>query len=146
MQYIKGDLFSAPKGSILCHSCNAQGVWGGGIAATFKEKFPEAYREYKDYCDGMQDPRGDHLLTEENGFQDLSIITSKFYGNWKDPAPVILSNTRKALTNFLEVNPLVEIHLPRINAGLFEVPWEETEKILKDLETQYSVNFIIYSL
>ena len=33
-----GDLFSVPEGSVLIHSCNCQGSWGGGVAAAFRDK------------------------------------------------------------------------------------------------------------
>jgi hypothetical protein len=45
-----------------------------------------------------------------------------------------LRNTGLALERFFSenrLNPEVEIHSPKINAGLFNVPWEETEKVLE---------------
>ncbi|BFZ53479.1 ADP-ribose 1''-phosphate phosphatase [Savitreella phatthalungensis] len=50
VKHVKGDLFSAPRGSILLHACNCQGVWGGGIAAAFKKRYPNAYTIYRDHC------------------------------------------------------------------------------------------------
>ncbi|KAL2116400.1 hypothetical protein VTJ04DRAFT_8568 [Mycothermus thermophilus] len=45
-----GDFFSAPRGAVLIHACNALGVWGGGIAAAFADRYPEAYRAYRAHC------------------------------------------------------------------------------------------------
>ncbi|KAG5300434.1 ADP-ribose 1''-phosphate phosphatase [Histoplasma ohiense] len=47
---IQGDLFDAPEGAALIHACNCQGSWGKGIAATFKEKYPAAYRIFRSHC------------------------------------------------------------------------------------------------
>lgn len=44
------DLFTAPNG-VICHQVNCQGAMGHGIAKTFKEKYPEAFKEYKQQCD-----------------------------------------------------------------------------------------------
>ena len=45
----EGDLFSAPRG-IICHQVNCMGVMGRGVAKTFKEKFPQAFKEYEHLC------------------------------------------------------------------------------------------------
>ncbi|KAJ6121139.1 ADP-ribose 1''-phosphate phosphatase, partial [Penicillium sp. IBT 18751x] len=45
-----GDLFEAPEGSALIHACNSQGSWGAGIAKVFKQKYPAAYRYYRNHC------------------------------------------------------------------------------------------------
>ncbi|KAL4934542.1 uncharacterized protein BDV17DRAFT_286238 [Aspergillus undulatus] len=47
---IEGDLFDARDGAALIHACNCHGVWGSGIAKTFKQKYPAAFNAYKDYC------------------------------------------------------------------------------------------------
>lgn len=69
---------------------------------------------------------------------------------------VILRYTKNALISLLvkvklirqvNENPLpISIHLPRINAGLFAVPWEDTAKILEELSEKYPVTWNVYSL
>lgn len=46
---IKGDLFST-NADVICHQVNCQGVMGSGVAKQVKEKYPEAYENYKNIC------------------------------------------------------------------------------------------------
>jgi len=47
---IKGNLFDAPRGLII-HGCNAQGVMGSGVAVYVREKYPQAYKVYRNAHD-----------------------------------------------------------------------------------------------
>ncbi|KAJ5490785.1 ADP-ribose 1''-phosphate phosphatase [Penicillium diatomitis] len=47
---VSGDLFNAPEGSALIHACNTLGVWGGGVAQSFKILYPAAFRVYREHC------------------------------------------------------------------------------------------------
>lgn len=46
---IKGDLFTTDA-DVICHQVNCQGVMGSGVAKQVKEKYPKAYKEYKEIC------------------------------------------------------------------------------------------------
>ena len=46
-----GDIFDAPPNTLLIHSCNCQGSWGGGIAKAFYDRYPKAYMEYVYECE-----------------------------------------------------------------------------------------------
>ena len=46
---IEGDLFST-NADVICHQVNYQGKMGSGVAKQIKEKYPEAYKEYKEVC------------------------------------------------------------------------------------------------
>jgi len=130
-------LFEAPRGSILAHACNAQGVWGRGIAVEFKKRFPKAFKEYAYYCTwhpidvGPID--GTTCLTpEENGYRVACMITSRGYGKNTDEPDDIIVNTMSALQDLLELNKDDEpIYSNKFNSGFFNVPWKETEKVLK---------------
>ncbi|KAJ0425845.1 hypothetical protein BJY00DRAFT_160786 [Aspergillus carlsbadensis] len=58
---IVGDLFTAPEGAALIHACNCKGSWGGGIALSFKKKYPAAFRVYRSFCDDFL--KNPHYLT-----------------------------------------------------------------------------------
>lgn len=143
IRYIKGDLFNAPKGSILTHSCNCRGSWGGGVAAIFYKKFPKSYEIYKDHCMKYtaEELLGTCLLipTSNNepggeGYKIACLFTSNGGGGTADPPSHILKNTDKAMNNLLgQLSPGEEIHMPKINAGIFNVPWNDTEEVLKNL-------------
>ena len=46
---IDGDLFTT-EANVICHQTNCQGVMGSGVAKGIKERYPEAYRQYRSLC------------------------------------------------------------------------------------------------
>lgn len=138
IHYINDNLFNAPKDCLLVHACNAQGVWGSGIAKQFKEKFPLEFEMYAHYCSDNKIylTQGTALIVNRVG----CLITSKDYGNNVDPVITILMNTNHALKELIS-NTTMKIAMPKINSGLFKVPWENTEAILKS----FNRDFYIYT-
>lgn len=45
----EGNLFDAPRG-LICHQVNCKGVMGRGVAKTFKEKYPDVFKQYVYLC------------------------------------------------------------------------------------------------
>lgn len=153
----KGDLFKkAPEGAYLLHACNAQGVWGSGIAKDFKKHYVESFKEYEAFCDEQLassdsvGASGKCFITSE---KVICLVTSFDYGKAKDSVDTIIANTTTAvhsMLQFLTGRGLteVEIHSPKINSGLFDVPWEDTEATIKSVLSQYSitVNWTVWEL
>jgi len=142
----KGNLFdNLNKEDIFLHSCNSRGVWGAGIARTFKQKFPYAYLQHCKMINNV----GDSYILEDKGYKIACLITSKNYGFNVDRYDVILKNTYKSLlTLFNNLTTDTVIHSPKINSGLFNVPWKDTmEVILKASENiKYKINWIVWEL
>lgn len=141
------NLFDAPLGSILVHAVNAQGVWGSGIAAQFKKRYPKAFEHYKKQCkhDGMETESD---FTIENNQMIVSLFTSENYGLKVDSPEEILINTTIALNTFtgtLKCNEWedVPIYSNMFNSGLFKVPWKDTEKILKVFVNKYNLDWTV---
>lgn len=125
--YKEMNLFDAPAKSLLVHACNCQGVWGRGIAKDFREKFPLAYEGYKNSCNELF-LLGRALVSIDRNYYIGCLMTSWHYSP-PDAIPMILQNTERALES-LHRHPTV--YSNKFNSGLFGVPWEETEKILKN--------------
>lgn len=136
IHYINDSLFASPNNRLLIHSCNAQGVWGSGIAKQFKELYPLEYGIYNYYCETTHLSKllGSCLIVNKVG----CLITSSGYGYNVDIPATILFNTKKALADLISKTTM-EISMPKINSGLFKVPWEETESILKTFNREFYV-------
>lgn len=155
LSYKKMSLFDATIGGILVHGCNAQGVWGSGIAVPFKQKFPRAWKQYNDYCLMMlEDDKkfgavGTSFITNyENGYNVGCLITSFSYGHDKDSPEKIALQTILALDNFYkeyvyEGHVNTTIYSNKFNSGLFNVPWEKTEKALEYFVKRYNLNWVV---
>lgn len=135
IKYINGSLFDAPKGSVLVHAVNGQGVWGSGIAVDFKRLFPESFRWYQYWCKDpmpyMGRPNATIYLVE-NGYRVGCLLTSIGYGDDKDPPAMILRRTKAAVSDILSLTDS-PICSNKFNSGLFGVPWEDTEKVLESV-------------
>jgi ADP-ribose 1''-phosphate phosphatase len=169
LKYITGDLFIAPTHSILAHSCNTHGIWGGGIAYQFALKYPKAERLYEEHCAKHKpyDLLGTTLLLKSDdfvndgpnkkGYYIACLFTSVGGGNSPDAPDAILLNTRAAIHDLFKQlqeseDPVIQglrnpagrwvINLPKINAGIFRVPWDHTSSILQG--TPYELDFNVY--
>lgn len=143
----KMDLFDAPKGSVLVHACNAKGVWGSGIAVGFRENFPQAHKEYVTYCRrfGLV---GTAPVFEDKGYHIGCLITSSGFAGTLDEKDIIIVNTVLALNQFCSTEHWKhfskrEIYSNKFNSGLFRVPWQETERILKVLVDRYDLTWTV---
>lgn len=138
---IKGNLFDAPKGAILIHACNTKGIWGAGIAREFAKRFPNAWRVCKAKCvtEGST-LRGQCLLVKSGTYTVGCLFTSRGIGWNKDPNHLILDATRLAIADLVLQNvDKKPMHMCKINAGLFGVPWSDTKKILKEFDAEFVV-------
>ena len=64
---VKGNLL-ASSCDYICHQVNCQGIMGAGVAKQIKDLWPNAYEEYKKFCETMiwnkQVPLGQALISE----------------------------------------------------------------------------------
>jgi ADP-ribose 1''-phosphate phosphatase len=138
---IKGNLFNAPKGSIIIHACNTKGVWGSGIAKEFHKRFPSAYNIYRAKCitEGSS-LRGKCLLIPAGAHIVGCLFTSRDYAAHVDPPHLILDATRLAIADLIRQNDKkIPMHMCKINSNLFKVPWADTKKILKEFDEEFTV-------
>ncbi|KAI5967992.1 POA1 [Candida margitis] len=158
VKYITGDLFrhtaQAGKPIVLAHACNTGGSWGGGIAAVFRKKFPQANSEYSNYCHNNTNLLGKSLLLKADDFTDTNIyIACLFTSDFNQSPEQIASYTYKSLEHLatqlqsvsdIESNgPMKVVNMPKINAGIFGVPWELTKA---ELEKVADLDFNVYIL
>jgi ADP-ribose 1''-phosphate phosphatase len=130
---IKGNLFDAPKGSIIIHACNTKGVWGSGIAKSFAVKYNGAYNVYRAACLSKGSALlGTCLLIPTHNHVVACLFTSKSYGHFVDKPAMILNSTETALADLIKQNVgNLPLHTCKINSGLFNVPWRDTKALLK---------------
>lgn len=149
MKYVKGDLFTAPYGDVLVHSCNCMARWGAGIAVEFRKRFPEAHQTYQMTCAS----KGSSLLGTAqligcNGHMIANLFVSNGYGWAKDGRASILHHTEKALIHLAhQIRPMrTRVHMPKINAGHFAVPWDQTEALIKLHLEPSTMGVVVYEL
>lgn len=146
VKVVKGDIFNT---SIKCigHGCNNQGVMGSGIAAVIRDKFPEAYQEYKVWCSATaeEDLLGDTLVVESNGKFIFNMVTQNFYG--KDGLRYAKYDAIAECFWAANNHVLALEHglaIPLIGAGLGGGNWNVIYEIIKS--EAKDINVLIYRL
>lgn len=135
IKYVKGDLFSVSSG-VLAHACNCYGVWGGGIAVAFRQKFPAAYESYRKHC-AQRSPQqllGTCYLIPQGNYNIACLFTSD-----NSSVEETVSYTKSAVEDLIRQAPGEPISMPKINAGIFAVPWDKTETALTQLNHPITV-------
>jgi O-acetyl-ADP-ribose deacetylase (regulator of RNase III) len=154
IEYLKGDLFSYVPGynTILAHGVNCQGVMGSGVAKTFKEKYPQAFKDYLYYLKCFKDslqiqPLGEVCFTETRDKLLLaSMFTQEFYG--KDGKKYMsyeaFFNSFRKVADHYEESTIV---MPKIGAGLGGGDWNIIEGLMNIiLDNRPKVNVIVFEL
>lgn len=142
IQYLKGDIFAVtPFPSILLHSCNCFGSWGGGVAAGFAWKFRSGLRAHEKYCKKYKtdpkellglsqviatsrDDKGNKPIKMAESVSPKFIVclfTSLHGGHNADSPGSILKNTDRALKN-------LETKLFSDPKDLYNITNDEAEK------------------
>lgn len=149
-----GDIFDAPRGTLIIHSCNCRGSWGAGIAAAFKSHYPNAYKIYAARCQKWKNElfESAQLISPQKADRQGHFVgclyTSRHYGKKKDTPEKILSVTGPAMQDLLEKvkewndehgsnEQVQEVRMCMINSGLFAVPWEETRAVLEGIDVSH---------
>jgi ADP-ribose 1''-phosphate phosphatase len=141
------DLFDSPAGGYLVHSCNGLGVWGAGIAAGFRERFPDSHRVYKQRC--LFEPwavlAGRALvLPEENGHRVVCLMVSERPGLPQDLA-LARSLQQKALSRLIDWLPIgASVSSNRFGSGIFGLDWDVTEaRLVSTLLTRPDLSWTV---
>lgn len=129
--YKTGNLLDVVEGVII-HGCNAQGVMGSGVALAIKEKYPDAYRVYKDFeakhglklgsisLRGMQK----HTKEVKQNLWIANAITQEFYGSDSTVQYVSYGSVHLAFEKLHKHFPAeVPFHFPKIGAGRGNGDW-----------------------
>lgn len=133
----------------MAHACNPFGLWGGGIAAVFKKNYPSAYKLYAAHCEKNGPALMGLALVIPTQAEDPGnkgkvpvYIACLFTSDFESTPAEIVKNTRnsmKQLSHLLRTlgdlemaNDTIVVNMPKINSGIFNVPWSKTEAALKE--------------
>lgn len=160
--YTNDNIFKSLPHSIILHACNCKGSWGAGIAREIARLYPNHYAEYREFCKNVDaiEALGGCLFINESvdNKTDRShyigcLFTNVDYGSkhpTKEQIDSIINATNQSFQSLLsQIDEgrkngmrIGEIHMPKINAGYFGVPWELTERCINKIIE--NTDWIIY--
>lgn len=136
IEYIKGDLF-AESHPIIAHGVNCQGVMRSGVAKIIREKWPEVYEDYHQFCQLREPYRFLGLVrASPTNFGNLvfNCFTQENYGKdgrrymSYDAVDSCMANISS--TMLLGYIKTEYIAMPKIGAGLGGGHWPVIEAII----------------
>lgn len=142
---INGDIFNCSE-DIIVHQTNCQGVMGRGIALQVKQKFPEVYEEYHNYCknnDGNEILGTSLICKATSGKYIANLFGQLYFGEGLQTDYNKFQTALTEVRDFAKKNKL-SVALPyKIGCGLAHGSWDIVYTIIVEV-LQDEVPYEIY--
>ncbi|MFA7407872.1 MAG: macro domain-containing protein [Anaerolineaceae bacterium] len=142
IRYVKGDLLEAPERMIL-HGCNCRGVMGSGVAKLIREKWPQAYEDYREKYnrDGLE--LGSMVVSVQDDEKVIiNAMTQDGYG--KTGVHVSYWAVATIAEKCGRIMGGQSIAIPKIGAGLGGGDWNVIAAILENEAPD--VEWVVYEI
>lgn len=137
IEYITGDLLSTSIDvDVRVHQVNCKGVMNAGLGKQVRERFPEAYSEYKHHCLAGKAKLGSILVVHAwTGGYICNLFGQDDYGLGKVQTDYnAFKSGLEKLKLFMTKCGLKSLGIPKyIGCGLAGGSWEIVEAIIKEL-------------
>lgn len=130
---------------VLVNPVNCVGVMGAGLAAEFREKFPENFFAYKRACDNY-DLRPGYMHVYHEYIKDVYIVNFPTKNHWRDKSKlgdinVGLENLRR----LIGACGFKSIAIPALGCGLGGLQWSDVKvSIMLELNQLENVKVEVY--
>ncbi len=146
IEYQTGDMLAGPE-IVIVHGCNAQGVMGSGVAKAIRDRYPEAFAEYRARYDESGLRVGDVITVVSEERIILDAVTQEFYGRDEGRVYVSYEGLRQAMRAINDL-PIVRLSfddtgvpervaMPLIGAGLANGRWSIISQIIEEEATRF---------
>jgi len=121
LKYVTTNLFDSPA-QTLVNTVNVVGVMGKGIAAEFKQRYPDMFEKYRQFCQRGSLTVGKLFLYKSPNKWVLNFPTKK---HWRSPSKVeyIEEGLRKFAETYTE-HGITSISFPQLGTGNGGLAWE----------------------
>ena len=141
---------------IIAHQVNCQGVMGGGLARQIKDRYPDAYINYREYIEDYKDcngtvPLGTILETRHGAREIWHVFGQEFYGTDKQYTDyeAVEAAFKTRIRDYRCENHVQEAQIPiaiplYFGCGLGGGDWSVMKSYLEQIEQDEDVLFIAY--
>ncbi|QFT95953.1 Macro domain protein [Roseovarius sp. THAF8] len=126
----------------VVNTVNTVGVMGKGLAAAFKERYPDMFGEYKALCKKGDLLPGSFWLWKGPDQWVLNFATKK---HWRNPSKI--EYVRDGLLEFrakYEAMGIREIAFPRLGCGNGGLDWEEVRPLMVEMLHDLPITVFIH--
>ena len=141
LHYVTGDMFQ-PTYDAIVNTVNCVGVMGKGLALSFKQKYPDNFLAYRQFC-AQHKLKPGHLFVYGTSPIIINLATKD---HWRNPSQMkyIIDGTN-ALASWLQNNPQVKtIAAPKFGCGCGGLNWSEVQLIMNKILENVPQDVYIY--
>jgi O-acetyl-ADP-ribose deacetylase (regulator of RNase III) len=127
--YVVSDLFQSPA-QVLVNAVNTVGVMGKGIAAEFRQFYPDMFEQYRLLCERGQFDIGQLWLYKTPHKWVLNFPTKR---HWRDPSELafIEAGLEKFVHTYADKS-ITSVSFPLLGSGLGGLDWESQVRPLME--------------
>jgi O-acetyl-ADP-ribose deacetylase (regulator of RNase III) len=136
MKIVKQNILSVKEG-IIAHQVNCLGVMGAGLAKAIKNKWPEVFEKYSEFCKSSTSRFGEILIIEAKPRLFIANLFGQY--DYQKPHTYTQNTSYWALRNSLQKlqqfakNNKAQVYLPyKIGCGLGGGIWEIVYEMIED--------------
>jgi O-acetyl-ADP-ribose deacetylase (regulator of RNase III) len=143
LTYLYASLFESPA-QTLVNTVNTVGVMGKGIAKSFREKYPQMYREYRQLCDHGQFQIGNLHLWKGDGRWVLNFPTKT---TWRLPSKLtyIEQGLDTFLRNYKDMG-VASASFPPLGCGNGNLNWTDVRPLMEKYLSKVNIPIYVHNL
>ena len=147
IRFVDGDMFSI-SADILVNTVNCVGVMGAGVAAEFKKRYPEMYKDYVNRCRRKElKPGCPYLWQNPSMFgegKDELIINFPTKDNWRDPSKYeYVEDGLMRMRDLLRHADGRTVVMPAVGCGHGGLNWERIKGMIVRYLSDVNATFIV---
>lgn len=124
---VPGNIFNTTA-QVIVNTVNCEGVMGRGIALEFKNRFPDMYEKYKEFCDQKLMKPGVLQLYKKSTPWILNFPTKNY---WKFPSKI--EYLEKGLQKFAatyQQKEIISVAFPKLGTESGGLDWVDVKEIM----------------
>ena len=141
LHYVTGDMFQ-PTYDAIVNTVNCVGVMGKGLALSFKQKYPDNFLAYRQFC-AQHKLKPGHLFVYGTSPIIINLATKD---HWRNPSQMkyVIDGTN-ALASWLQNNPQIKtIAVPKLGCGCGGLNWSEVQMVMNKILENVPQDVYIY--
>ena len=144
MEILIGNIFDS-KAQTLINTVNCVGIMGKGIAAEFKERYPEMFKDYVARCDRDEVKPGVPYLFKESIFSP-QIINFPTKSDWRAASRIQdIEKGLKMLTEKYKEWGIESIAIPPLGCGNGQLLWEAVGPLIYKYVSRWDIPIKMYA-
>jgi len=145
--FVNGNIFEA-KTEAIVNTVNCVGVWGAGLAITFKIKYPGVFIDYKNECDlGLYKPGTVRIYMYRQNPVKLPIYVVCFAtkDHWREPSNLDwIKQGLSTLADIIRINGIKSIAIPKLGCGNGKLEWKDVKPLIEEGLANINCDIVVY--